>query len=924
MLTRTQLKRFFCAPSRLFPKAAVRTRTRRQRVPASVESLEVRVLLALTTTAPITEFAGPPLTSHPFAISKGFAHDNNIWFTENDFSGNANGLIGRITTAGVITEFQPVTPSVLGGITADNAGNLWFVESDAATSTNGHIRLGEIDLTNPSAPVVKEFSPSLTDPNNQTDLGTITVTPDGNLWFTMSVNNRIGRYTPSTNQFTFIDATSGGTAPNSHPLGITSTLDGRVWITEPGVNINAIYGGNIGQAVSSAVGRIGLITSGATSVTQITVPVSTATGELGNLPIGITLGPDGNLWTTNASATFSLQTGSTTVTTKVGQILASSPQTINQFTTTVTNNLATGITAGADGNLWFVQTGVNPLGSSTVPTQPGEIGEITTTGQSQIFPIPTTNGLPIEITLGPDGNLWFTEHDAVKIGKVTLASSVAATSISISAPAITVGANGSVVVTVSSAGGTPTGNVSLSVDGGTAQVLSLNASGIATFTVTAPAVGTHTLAASYPAQGNFGASSVTGTLIVNAQGVSATSISVQAPPITAGANGTVTVTVSSQGGTPTGNVALSVDGGTPQVQALTNGSAIFTVTQPSAGTHILSASYGAQGNFGASSGSGSLLVNSVNPVSLNLFLIGSDNQVYSEKFDTHLNLISGAALVQLGALGTTLSAVELPTGAPVAFLLGLDNQVYKATFNTAGNLISGFTLTQPGAVRSITATTDSVGGPLLLATGVDNQIYFQRFDVSGNMTAGYALTSPGAVKDVSASGPILFAKGLDNQLYENRLSGTTWVGYSLPAAGPVQGFDYNQQTGLLLAIGGDNQLYAQRIDGTTGASGGWFLTAPGGIKSVSQDLFSGGADVFVIGLDNQVYVQPIASNALPGLSSYFPTQPGTVKSIVSAGVAGTPGLFAVGQDSQVYLLKFDFSTGEVAGGYTSVSSGAVL
>jgi virginiamycin B lyase len=50
--------------------------------------------------------------------------DGNLWFTE--YGGNK---IGRITTAGVITEFPiPTDDSEPWGITSGPDGNLWFTE----------------------------------------------------------------------------------------------------------------------------------------------------------------------------------------------------------------------------------------------------------------------------------------------------------------------------------------------------------------------------------------------------------------------------------------------------------------------------------------------------------------------------------------------------------------------------------------------------------------------------------------------------------------------------------------------------------------------------------------------------------------------------------------------------------------------------
>ena len=105
--------------------------------------------------------------------------------------------------------------------------------------------------------------------------------------------------------------------------------------------------------------------------------------------------------------------------------------------------------------------------------------------------------------------------------------------------------------------------------------------------------------------------SMTGTGIVN------TAVGINAPTVTYNANGTVTVSVSSipAGFTPTGNVTLAVDAGTPISQALTTGSTTFTLTAPKAGTHTLFAAYATQGGFQGSSATGSLVVN---PASLTI------------------------------------------------------------------------------------------------------------------------------------------------------------------------------------------------------------------------------------------------------------------------------------------------------------------
>ena len=101
------------------------------------------------------------------------------------------------------------------------------------------------------------------------------------------------------------------------------------------------------------------------------------------------------------------------------------------------------------------------------------------------------------------------------------------------------------------------------------------------------------------------------TVSMTGVGIAATSIAINAPTITYGVNGAVTLTVSATSGfIPTGNVTLTVDGGAPLSQALsTTGTAAFTVTLPTAGTHALVANYAAQGAFLASTANGTLVVN---------------------------------------------------------------------------------------------------------------------------------------------------------------------------------------------------------------------------------------------------------------------------------------------------------------------------
>ena len=72
-----------------------------------------------------------------------------------------------------------------------------------------------------------------------------------------------------------------------------------------------------------------------------------------------------------------------------------------------TAGIVNGITAGPDGNLWFTETNANKIGKISPAT--GVVTE---------FNIPTANAGPHGITYSPDGNLWFTETSG-NIGKIS-------------------------------------------------------------------------------------------------------------------------------------------------------------------------------------------------------------------------------------------------------------------------------------------------------------------------------------------------------------------------------------------------------------------------------------------------------------------------------------------------------------------------
>jgi streptogramin lyase len=294
--------------------------------------------------------------------------DGNLWVGLYD-------EIGRVTTAGIMTTFKtPTSQSMIRAITKGPDGNLWFTEFMG----------NKIGRITPQG-VITEFPvpTAFSLPND------ITAGPDGNLWFTEFWANKVGRITPQ-GYITEFSLPSG----SSRPGGITSGPDGNLWFT------------------ISSPGKIGRITPTGI-ITEF--PVSDAS----DFPGSITSGPDRNLW-------FIGQLG------RIGRITPGGIST--EFTLPVIPNppgfyiyrQLGAITAGPDGNFWFTeQIVILAVGLGTGPAgveHTSWIGRITPAGVITEFKVPTNFSQPLGITVGPDGNIWFTEATRNALGKVTLNS----------------------------------------------------------------------------------------------------------------------------------------------------------------------------------------------------------------------------------------------------------------------------------------------------------------------------------------------------------------------------------------------------------------------------------------------------------------------------------------------------------------------
>jgi len=197
---------------------------------------------------------------------------------------------------------------------------------------------------------------------------TIVAGPDGALWFTESIGNKIGRITTNGQIAEFPVPT-----PGSGPYGIAVGADGNIWFTE---------------RFGDKIGRFSLATR---QFTEFTIPTPLAQAW------EIAPGADGQLWFTEEDVN---QIGSITTQGLFNEYLPGGCC------------FPTGIAPGADGQIWYTLE-LNDL-----------IGRISSAGQTQTFPIPSVQVLAWDITPGPDGNLWFTELAGRAIGRITPAGTV--------------------------------------------------------------------------------------------------------------------------------------------------------------------------------------------------------------------------------------------------------------------------------------------------------------------------------------------------------------------------------------------------------------------------------------------------------------------------------------------------------------------
>jgi streptogramin lyase len=271
--------------------------------------------LSATNPTPTIYPGSLPSGSLPTGITLG-PDGKSIWFTE--LAANQIGMINPNDTTHTIHNFGSsngmAARSGPAGITSAN-GYVWFTQNQ--THQIGRLDPSTGNITEYSAPV------AMTDLDSRIVLG-----PDGNLWFTEI--GAIGIFDPSTGTMVKEVALP---STREEPFGIAVGPDGNIWYTE------AVFNSTFTGYVSFGVG---VIKTNTQSVIK-EIPLAVASE-----PFGIATGPDGNLWFAVTSAGNVAGTIN-----RIDTATQSVTQTLSIPTNVVATPSPVGVTAGPDGNFWF-------------------------------------------------------------------------------------------------------------------------------------------------------------------------------------------------------------------------------------------------------------------------------------------------------------------------------------------------------------------------------------------------------------------------------------------------------------------------------------------------------------------------------------------------------------------------------------------
>ncbi len=314
------------------------------------------------------------------------------------------------------------------------------------------------------------------------------------------------------------------------------------------VTLSGTVADSVAYGTASPTGTVSVM-NGSTLIGKLTLgangqfSVSTSSLPLGTDALSAVYSGDSNY----QSHTLTLNQSVTAPGTSSVALTASpNPSTVSQSVTLVATVTATSGTGALTGTVTFYD-GTTILGSATVN------GSGMATLPTTVLAVGTDS-----LTASYGGNANYQGSKSTALSQVVQKAGTS-TALTSSLSSANLNQEVTFTVTVSPAASiTPTGTVTL-MDGAT-QIGSspLNASGVATFSISTLAAGMNTISASYSGDGSYnGSSSNVMKLVVIAPGFSLAVGDLSPSTVSPGASATSTVTITAVGGLSASNVALS-------------------------------------------------------------------------------------------------------------------------------------------------------------------------------------------------------------------------------------------------------------------------------------------------------------------------------------------------------------------------------
>ena len=309
----------------------------------------------------VLEYVTPTEESSPADLA--FDAQGNLWFTE--LNGNRIGKLvlsqAKSLTSQGITEYNlPHPHSKPHYLTVAKNGMIWFTE--------GANRIGKLD---PKTGKIEEFDI----PTPHSEPYEIAEGPDGGIWFLEFQTNKIGHLEPVSGRITEYPIGPG------HPrsLGITNN---QIWYTQGGIPwVNIFFS------------KVGSFDPKTGNITEIKIPPENS------VPHSLTVCLKGEIWFTQEHAG------------KLARLdpKAAQPKVLEYHLDK--NRFPKGLVI-KDKVVWFTVANPAAIGSLELSqAQPG-------TGKGlRYYKLPDPASHPTEITLDPQGGIWFTLTGDFAAGK---------------------------------------------------------------------------------------------------------------------------------------------------------------------------------------------------------------------------------------------------------------------------------------------------------------------------------------------------------------------------------------------------------------------------------------------------------------------------------------------------------------------------